>query len=419
MKWCGRGSGAAHRAKTGAERGWRPRGLTVICLWATLLVTGCSVLPFHREPPRPGRTTLGSPLIILPAETVGNYLIVEAKWDREGPYRFLVDTGTSITLVTPALARRYPGRTAPPSTAPRVPVKGANGEMTELPATSLRRLELGAARFDEVPALIYDCAPLSAHLGIKIDGVLGFPLFRETLLTLDYPGKRVLLQPASSHALVPGTVIGFDDQSKVPLIQVRLGQRTFAALIDSGSDSTFSLNPVGLSPQFAEPPRLGATVGTITAGDRVERLGRLAEPIALGTQIFEQPIVDLTDELSAVGGGMLRHFAVTFDQEHNRVTFHRESRESIATPARRSAGVSFSKTPAYWKIAGVIPGSPAEGAGIRAGELVTRINGESVARWDLRRYEELVAKADELSLTFLNGAAETEPKRVRIFELVP
>lgn len=418
MKREGR-SGATAPAAAGGGREHRRAGLNFTGLVLLLLLSGCAVLPFHREPPRPGRTTLGSPLVILPAEKVGNYLLVEAKWDREGPYRFLVDTGTSITLVTPALARRYPGRTAPPATAPRVPVKGANGEITELPATSLRRLELGAARFEEVPALIYDCAPLSAHLGVKIDGVLGFPLFRETLLTLDYPGKRVLLQPAQSNALVPGTVIGFDDQSKVPLIQVRLGQRSFTALIDSGSDSTFSLNPVGLEPRFAEPPRAGATVGTITAGDRVERLGRLADPITIGTQVFDRPIVDLTDELSAVGGGMLQHFTVTFDQEHNRVTFHREARDPIVTPARRSAGVSFSKTPAYWKVAGVIPGSPAEAAGVRAGDLVTRVNGETVARWDLRRYEQLVATADELSLTFLNGAAESEPKRVRVFELVP
>jgi hypothetical protein len=384
-----------------------------------LFLTGCSVLPFNREPPRPGRTTLGSPLVILPAETIGNYLIVEVKWDREGPYRFLVDTGTSITLVTPALARRYPGRTAPPASAPHVPVKGANGELTELPATSVRRLELGAARFEEVPALIYDCAPLSAHLGVKIDGVLGFPFFRQTLLTLDYPGHRVMLQPANSTALVPGTVIAFGDRSKVPLIQVRLGQRSFTALIDSGSDSTFSLNPVGLAPQFAEPPRAGATVGTIIAGDRVERLGRLAEPIAIGNHVFERPVVALTDDLSSVGGGMLQHFVVTFDQEHNRVTFQRDSRELILMPARRSTGVSFTKTPAYWKVAGVIAGSSAEAAGVRAGDLVTRINGETVSRWDLRRFEQLVAKADELTLTFLNGAAESEPKRVRVYDLVP
>lgn len=145
--------------------------------------------------------------------------------------------------------------------------------MTELPATTLRRIEIGAARFEDVPALIYDCAPLSTHLGVKIDGVLGFPLFREILLTLDYPGSRLLLQPAKTNALVPGTVIGFDDRSKVPLIQVRLGTRSFIALIDSGSDSAFSLNPVGLAPQFAEPRgpgRRSARSLSVTAWSRLD-----------------------------------------------------------------------------------------------------------------------------------------------------
>jgi membrane-associated protease RseP (regulator of RpoE activity) len=202
------------------------------------------------------------------------------------------------------------------------------------------------------------------------------------------------------------------------LIQVRLGNRSLVSLIDSGSDAAFSLNPVGLEPQFAVPPRMGATVGTIS-GDRTQQTGRLAESIAIGNYVFDRPIVDLTDELSSVGGGMLKHFCVTFDQEHNRVTFYRESREPISTPPRRSAGVSFSKTPAYWKVASVISGSPAADAGIRPGDLVTRINSEPVARWDLRRYDQLVASADEFSLTFLNGPAETAPKQVKVFELVP
>jgi S1-C subfamily serine protease len=100
------------------------------------------------------------------------------------------------------------------------------------------------------------------------------------------------------------------------------------------------------------------------------------------------------------------------------VTFFRDGRLPIMTPARRSAGVSFSKTPAYWRIAGVVPKSTAETEGIVKGDLVTRINGEPVAKWDLRRYEQAVATADEIRLTFLAGTVETE-KRVRVFELVP
>lgn len=381
-----------------------------------LLVASCTV-PSFRRPLVPGRTTFGSPLVILPAQRISNYLVVEAKWDRNGPYHFLVDTGSSVTLVTPALAKRYPGREELAASGPRVRVTSADGSVAELPEASLRRIELGAAHFDDVRALVYDCAPLSAHLGVKIDGVLGFPLFRETVLTLDYPGSRVLLQPARTAPLVPGTIIAFDDARKTPLIHVRLGERSLVALIDSGSDATFSLNPVGVDPRFAFGPVAGATIGTL-AGDRTQKIGRLDETIAIGDQTFPRPIVETTDELSAIGGGLLQHFAVTFDQAHDRVTFYRESRTPIEMAPWRSAGVSFSKTPAYWRVAGIIPKSPAAEAGVQMGDLVTRINGEPVAKWDLRRYEELVGAANEITFTFLNGNAESE-KRVRVFDLVP
>ena len=52
----------------------------------------------------------------------------------------------------------------------------------------------------------------------------------------------------------------------------------------------------------------------------------------IGDYPVERPIVDLTDELTSLGGGILKYFTVTFDQEHSRVTFHRESKSPI--PAR-------------------------------------------------------------------------------------
>ncbi len=360
---------------------------------------------------------MASPVVILPAQSIGNYLLVSAKWDRYGPYHFLIDTGSSVTLVTPALAKRYPGRPLGPGASATVRVRGADGKVMELPRGSLRRLDLGAARFADIDVLLYDCAPLSAHLGVRIDGVLGFPLFRETLLTLDYPGSRVMLQSARNAPPVPGTVIPFDDARKTPLISVRLGDRSLVALIDSGSDASFTLNPIGMAPQFAHGPIVGATVGTMS-GDRTQMIGRLGESLALGDHVFQQPIVEIGDELSAIGGGMLKHFAVTFDQQRDRVMFHRDSREPIVIPPLRNAGVSFSKTPAYWRVAGVVPKSSAEAEGIQTGDLVTRINGESVTKWDLRRYEQLVATAPEIVFTFLVGSAETE-RRVRVFELVP
>jgi hypothetical protein len=356
--------------------------------------------------------------VTLPAQMLGNTLIVEAKWDHYGPYHFLIDTGSSVTLVTPDLASRYADKDAPPLETPQVRVRSSDGSSTVLQASTLTRIELGAAKFTTVPVLVYDCAPLSEQLGLKIDGVLGFPFFRETLLTLDYPHSRVILRrPASTPPILPGSILPFNNADKTPLITVRLGSRSFVALVDSGSDETFSLNPSGLAPKFAYGPTEGPTVVTLT-GDRPEQIGRLAETLYVGDYAVPRPVVEISDELSAMGGGVLKFFTVTFDQDFDRVTFFRDAPDAIAVPGRRSTGLSFGKAPAYWRVVGVVPGSPADAANVETGDLVTRINGEPVAQWSTRKYEQLLANAENVSITFLNGTRETQ-KKLKVVELVP
>lgn len=381
-----------------------------------LLFTAC--VSSRREAPRPGRTTFGSPLVILPAQNLGDCLIVEVKWDRNGPYRFLIDTNSSVTLVSPDLAKRYALKNEPPPfNTPQVHVRSADGGTVLLDATTLRRIELGEARFDDVPALIYDCAQLSAHFGVKIDGILGFPLFRETLLTLDYPKSRVVLNPTTPAPQLPGSTIPFNNSSKTPLIPIKLGDTTFIALIDSGSTAALSLNPVGLRASFVAGPRPGPVVSTLS-GDHPSLVGRLADTLTIGDYALPQPTVDVTDELSSIGGEVLRNFTVTFDQERGQVTFSREATTPISFEPHRSVGLSFSKTPAYWRVVGIVPDSPARQAQVQTGDLVTRINGEPVAQWDLRRFEQLVATARSITFTFLNGTTEKNTT-LSVFDLVP
>lgn len=394
----------------------RRRGFLLACIAGLAgMLGGC--LSWHREPPRPGRTSLDAPLVVLPATKLGNYLVIESKWDRHGPYHFLIDTGAAVTLVSPELARRYPAKNAPPETIPQVRVKSSRGDTTVLPSTTLSEIVLGDAHFEDVKVLIYDCQPLSSHLGVKIDGILGFPLFRETLLTLDYPQSRVILTPREPVTLVPGRPIPFNNSNRTPLIPIKIGNQSLIALIDSGSDAALSLNPAGLKLDYASPLRPGVLVGTLT-GDHLQQVGRLSQPLAIGDYTVDRPIVDLTDELSALGGEVLKHFTVTFDQEHNRVIFYRKNVLPIDLPPKRSTGLSFDKTPAYWRVASVVPDSPAHQAGVKSGDLVSRINGEPIAHWDLRRYEELLSQTGEVTYTFLQGTKETA-RTLAVFNLVP
>ncbi len=410
----------AARGGPGPNRAGRGRTPDLRRLWtgfavlAALVAGGCSTLP-PPTGPAPGRTHFTAPLTTLPARLVGNHLVVELPFDRTGAAHFLVDTGSSVTLVSPEFAARVGARLG--RTAPQVHVRTASGATTVLPSLTLRRLNLGNVRFERVPALLFDTSELSAHLGVRIDGILGFPFFADTTLTLDYPNEQVALSPVETPALVPGSALTFDPENGIPLVSVHWQDRTLQVLIDSGSDGPLNLNPTGLDLTFASGPRPGASVSTL-AGERKQAMARLAGEVRIGEHRLRQPIVDLTDQLSSLGGEILKHFTLTFDQRHGRVTLHRESTAPLAMPPVRGVGLGFSRTPAYWRVTSVIPDSPADRAGILPGDLVTRINGQPVENWDLIRYDSLMRTAPWVEYTFLNGREETTG-RIAVAELVP
>lgn len=386
-----------------------------LLLATAIILGGCAGV--DREPPRPGNTTFAAKRVVLPAEILDNHIIVTAKWDKYGPYRFMVDTGSNVTLVTPELADRYPDRYALLPDMPQVQVRSADGGTASLAPAVVSRIELGKARFDNIPVLVYDCRDISDQLGVKIDGILGFPLFRDALLTLDYPHSRVVLEPASAEPPPGGSAVSFDNADKSPIVPVRLGDRSFPARLDSGLDEPMMLNPAGLVVRFAYGPVEGPTVGTLT-GDHVEQLGRLDADLMIGDYAVPHPVVEVVGEPSSIGAGILKYFTITFDQERGRVTFRRDATDPIAVPGRRSTGLSFRKAPAYWKVVGVVRGSPADAAGAQTGDLIVAINDEPVFQWDTRRYGQLLANSGEVTYTFLNGTAKTE-KTIKVADLVP
>ncbi len=393
--------------------------------WATcllfsvtcLLISGCL-----SRPGRPGETHVEPQPVRIQGRILSNFFLVEAPQTDGKTYRFMIDTGSSVTLVSPATAaalKQKESRKAPPRT---IPVRGAKNLEVELPAVTLKHLQLGEAHFERVPAGIYDFSDLSAHLGVTIDGVVGFPLFRDTLLTLDYPTAMIEIAPNPVIAPPPArqpraSVIPYNRELATPLIPVQMGNESFFVLIDSGSDGGLALNPAGLHPRFVHGPRVGMIVSSLD-GDKRQLVGRLEQNITVGTELVQQPVVDLTEQLSSLGGELLRYFRITFDQQRHLVTLVRNTDGPVNMPGRRSTGLSFRRFPNYWRLLAVVPDTPNSEVPVQAGDLCVRINGELVEKWTFERYAELMRSAPKVTYTFLSGAKE-EDHEVQIFELVP
>lgn len=396
-----------------------PRALGLAATLALLaLGPGCATRSAGPTGPAMSKPARGT---ALPARLTGHFFLVESPQADGTVRRFMVDTGSSATLVSEDVAAALGRRDRGAARAP-VRVRGAQGGELTLPGATLRQLRLGGTEFRDVPALVYDFSDLSAHLGLTVDGLLGFPLFREHLLTLDYPGAQLRLAPlpdppAATHPAPPASVLAFNNERGTPLIPVQMGNESFFVLIDSGSDAGLHLNPTGLHPRFVQPPRPGTIVSSL-AGEHQQLVGRLAQNVLLGSHVVREPIVDLTDELSSLGGELLRHFTVTFDQRRRMVTFTREAAGPVDMASRRSSGLALFRSPIYWRVMSVIPGTPTAQIGIQPGDLIIRINGEPVEQWDHERYAAVLATAERVTFTFISGTQEYDVE-VPIFELVP
>lgn len=385
---------------------------------ALLFTTGCST--FSRQ--TPARTTIVTKTVELPAKIVANFFLVEANQTDGHTYRFIVDTGSTATYVSQPLAKalRLKEKKGPPR---KVLVRSISGGEIELETITLRRLTLGEATFERMPALIYDFTELSSHLGLQIDGILSFPLFRDTLLTLDYPASRLVILPypvilpPREPASPTRSTIAFNNERNSPLIPIQMGNESFNVLIDSGNDGALNLNPAGLHPKFANGPRAGTLLGSV-AGDRRQLVGRLGQNILIGSFTIEQPVTDLTEQLSSIGGEILKNFSLTFDQRRNRVTFARTIEGPIQVEARRSTGLSFGRSATSWKVLSIVPDTPTAALEVQAGDVCVRINGEPVEKWDYERYAALLKSAAKITYTFLAGTEERDLE-VPVFELVP
>jgi C-terminal processing protease CtpA/Prc len=153
-------------------------------------------------------------------------------------------------------------------------------------------------------------------------------------------------------------------------------------------------------------------------GDNRQLVGRLEQDISVGTHTVQQPVVDLTEQLSSLGGELLRHFRITFDQQRHTVTMVRDTDGAVEMPGRRSTGLSFRRFPNYWRLLAVVPDTPNSSLSVQPGDLCVRINGELVEKWTFERYSELVKTESKITYTFLSGSKETDHE-VQVFELVP
>jgi predicted aspartyl protease len=121
----------------------------------------------------------------------GGLVAVPVKVNGKGPFRFVVDTGSTAAIVSTTLARRLDLRSVGTNAL------GAGGRFTARATVADTMQVAGTARRDVLIG-ITDLTPLSNAARERIDGLLGYTFLKPYRMTIDYPKHRLCLEATGS-----------------------------------------------------------------------------------------------------------------------------------------------------------------------------------------------------------------------------
>jgi predicted aspartyl protease len=247
----------------------------------------------------------------------------------KGPFRVLIDTGTGgEALVTPELADELVlpevghARLTDPS--------GLGAQRSDM--LLIHSLNLGGAEFADIRVVRHRLYNNEA----QCQGVVGFTLFKDYLLTLDYPGRRMILAQGTIRPEEGGAVLPFRMPDGVPIVWLKINGHQTEAQVDTGGTGLSLPEKVASRLKFTSTPIEFASGESLATRFQI-KAARLQPDVRLGHYTFKHAFVEINGAfpLVNIGSTPLKSFMVTFDQAKTLVRFY-SSKKSLSLDASPS-----------------------------------------------------------------------------------
>jgi hypothetical protein len=261
----------------------------------------------------------------IPLRASGSRVTLDVTVNGQGPFVFGLDTGASgAAWVTRALVEKL----NLPVVDGTVISDGSGSKGRPADGARIRSISLGTVSFNELTAIVLGEGPAPGREG-DVYGTLGFELFKDYVVTLDYPGQQLRIATGELPVADGKRVLNYRLEQGAAYIPVDIGGVVLEASIDSGNMGGVLL-PLSLSskvPLRAPLQQAGKVASALNEFDLYR--GELDGDLRIGEIAISGPTVFFSDFVQApnVGRGVIRSFAVTFDQPHRRVQFTRPRTE--------------------------------------------------------------------------------------------
>jgi predicted aspartyl protease len=115
-------------------------------------------------------------------------ILLETKVNDSGPYRFVLDTGAGLTMISPELAKKLDVQRDEKKKA-----VGAGGSV-EVHFGTVKTLAIGETQLAGLKVGIMDLTGISKAIETDIDGIVGYNFLSKFRISIDYPKQTVTFE---------------------------------------------------------------------------------------------------------------------------------------------------------------------------------------------------------------------------------
>jgi SAM-dependent methyltransferase len=333
----------------------------------------------------------------VPFKLLENKIYLPVSINDSAASNFVLDTGAPDWCIDAEHARSLG---LPLGDELAVQCMGASGEMSgavrRIPRLSI---SLPGVQLKDQSALTLAMPCVNAGYGL-IQGIVGGTFMRRFVVELDFIEQLMsLYEPATYTYQGPGVILPINMGAGLPFITATLtpvGRQPITGrfILDTGANATVALNTPFVQEHDllnSSQPLIQSLLGFGVGGAVYGRVGRL-EALQLGDYVIPAPTVSFATASQGahaqpgfagiIGVEVWRRFRLILDYARQRIILEKNA-QFDAPYEHDMSGVALSLAGEHFKIEAVIDGSPAAEAGLQAGDLITRIDGQKASAKDM------------------------------------
>ncbi len=332
-------------------------------------------------------------------EFINNLIIIPLLINNSDSLYFILDTGLNISILTElsmgdSLALNY---------TKQVKLEGlGEGESIDALHSYGNTFQISGVRgdFQHLYIILQNVFNLSSMLGTRVHGLIGYNLFKDFIVEIDYEKNKLTLHSpetykmrAKKHSITIPIIL---DKTK-PYIYATIVQEDgirvrVKLLLDTGASHALWLD-VNSDPDLKKPEFVRSSyLGTGLNGEINGEIGRIYG-LEINDFHFKEPIVVFPDSSSAavafgvdgrngsLGNEILRRFNQVIDYTHNQITLTPNKFYKDPFKINRTGIEVIAPIPglSYYTISSIRKESPGKYAGLKPGDIIESVNRKQVS----------------------------------------